>query len=244
MTTSLDFSKAIETNYNGILFRSRTEARIALLLDLFKIEWSYEPEGFDVSGRWYLPDFYLPLYDAFWEVKAFDSQVDESARDLFISFSSQIQKPLILSIGSPRLGVQEPDEDGGGRPYNGFSLRIIAGQYWEKWPYSQLFATAFDLSKYLQKFAEENLPTFIHGAWWQTPKSFQEAVEMDKVYFLSRYGRSHPKYEYGRCADVDLSSHKGEAFFNLDTESLTDKFSWEIYDKVSSYRFSSSRANK
>jgi hypothetical protein len=236
MPSALDYSKAIETTYNGILFRSRTEARIALLFDLMKIEWSYEPEGFDINGRWYLPDFYLPLYDAFWEVKAFDSQVDESARDLFVSFSSQLQKPLILSIGSPRLGLEDDD---GGRPYNGFSLRIIAGQYWEKWPYSQLFDTAFDLSKYMQKFAEENLPTFLHESWWQTPKNFQEAVEMDKTYFLRKYGRSHSTYEYGRCAEADLSTKDGFPVFGLDAGSLFDEFSWKIYDKVSSHRFNS-----
>lgn len=52
--------KAIETVYNGYRFRSRLEARWAVFFDALKIEYQYEPEGFDLDGRWYLPDFYLP----------------------------------------------------------------------------------------------------------------------------------------------------------------------------------------
>jgi hypothetical protein len=52
--------KAIETNYNGYKFRSRLEAKWALFFDLSHIKYIYEPEGFIVDGKPYLPDFYLP----------------------------------------------------------------------------------------------------------------------------------------------------------------------------------------
>ena len=52
--------KAIPTMYGGILFRSRLEARLAVLFDACGVDWEYEPEGFDLGdGIWYLPDFLL-----------------------------------------------------------------------------------------------------------------------------------------------------------------------------------------
>ena len=62
--------KAIETVYNGYKFRSRLEARWAVFFDAAGIKYEYEPQGFELSdGTKYLPDFYLPEYDWFVEVK-------------------------------------------------------------------------------------------------------------------------------------------------------------------------------
>ena len=52
--------RAIETRYKHRLFRSRLEARYAVLFDALAIRWDYEPEGFDLGdGLFYLPDFFL-----------------------------------------------------------------------------------------------------------------------------------------------------------------------------------------
>lgn len=62
--------KAIETRYNGHRFRSRTEARWAVFFDTAGIPYEYEPEGFMLGdGIQYLPDFYLPTIDVWFEVK-------------------------------------------------------------------------------------------------------------------------------------------------------------------------------
>lgn len=62
--------KVIETKYNGFLFRSRLEARWAVFFDSLGIEWSYEPEGFEFKdGTRYLPDFYLPKFNVYVEIK-------------------------------------------------------------------------------------------------------------------------------------------------------------------------------
>ncbi len=61
--------KAIETIYNGRRFRSRSEARWAVFFDLGKIRYEYESEGFTTGEICYLPDFYLPEYDLYVEVK-------------------------------------------------------------------------------------------------------------------------------------------------------------------------------
>src|SRR5260221_7733487 len=52
--------KAIETIYDGYKFRSRLEARWAVLFHHLGIPYRYEQEGFDLNGIRYLPDFYLP----------------------------------------------------------------------------------------------------------------------------------------------------------------------------------------
>lgn len=60
----------IQTNYKGYRFRSRLEARWAVFWDALDLEWSYEPEGFDLGGGvFYLPDFHLGQVNLWAEVK-------------------------------------------------------------------------------------------------------------------------------------------------------------------------------
>jgi hypothetical protein len=68
--------KAIETAYNGYLFRSRLEARWAVFFDALGIRYEYEPQGFEIDPGWkdyppwnYLPDFCLPDFGTWVEVK-------------------------------------------------------------------------------------------------------------------------------------------------------------------------------
>lgn len=60
---------AIETHYRGYRFRSRLEARWAVFFDALGWAWQYEPEGFDIDGIRYLPDFYLVDAATYLEVK-------------------------------------------------------------------------------------------------------------------------------------------------------------------------------
>lgn len=89
--------KAIPTTYNGIKMRSRLEASFAQALDSFGIEWVYEAEGFDIDGVWYLPDFWIPKFKAFVEVKGV---LDDS-----------VEKPRRLSglIGDRRVFLATPE---------------------------------------------------------------------------------------------------------------------------------------
>ena len=56
---------AIETFHAGHRFRSRLEARWAVVFDSLNIRWEYEPQGYLVgeNRRPYLPDFYCPTPD-------------------------------------------------------------------------------------------------------------------------------------------------------------------------------------
>lgn len=51
--------KAIQTQYKNYKFRSRLEARWAVWLDAMGVDWTYEPQGYDLDGELYLPDFFL-----------------------------------------------------------------------------------------------------------------------------------------------------------------------------------------
>jgi len=62
--------KPIETVYNGYRFRSRLEARWAVFFDALGVKYQYEPEGLDLGTfGWYLPDFYVPHLDTYFEIK-------------------------------------------------------------------------------------------------------------------------------------------------------------------------------
>lgn len=90
--------KAIETRYNGHRFRSRTEARWAVLFDHLGVKYEYEAEGFELGGYRYLPDFYLPKEDCFVEVKG--EALDDSWRKPAL-LAHATMKPVYVLSGQP-----------------------------------------------------------------------------------------------------------------------------------------------
>lgn len=124
--------KAIETSYRGYRFRSRLEARWAVFFDSLRVNWEFEPEGFDVGGgARYLPDFrvmaglFPPLYV---EVKPSGLPLDATEVDRYWRFSTQLcasEKDVGFLVvrgdpinedgflfgafgGEPKLGQQSP----------------------------------------------------------------------------------------------------------------------------------------
>lgn len=102
--------KPIETKYKGYRFRSRLEARWAVFFDALGISWEYEKEGYDLGDAgYYLPDFYLPQFDAWAEVKpSYESKTREEAIregiDLgikCISLLEQTQNSFLYLQGMP-----------------------------------------------------------------------------------------------------------------------------------------------
>jgi len=90
---------AIPTEYAGCTFRSRLEARWAVFFDAMRIEWQYEPEGFQLQAGKYLPDFYLPQHGCFAEVKPqwLNAREQGVAEDLVRT----TEKPIIVLFGPP-----------------------------------------------------------------------------------------------------------------------------------------------
>ncbi len=83
------FPNSIPTEYNGIRFRSRLEARWAVFYDSLQIHYMYEEEGFALKNAWYLPDFYLPSQDCYIEVKGPDPTDEELRKADMLSKSSE-----------------------------------------------------------------------------------------------------------------------------------------------------------
>lgn len=102
--------KAIETEYNGYRFRSRLEARWAVFFDTLGVEYQYEVEGFDLHYcGWYLPDFYLPSYQTYIEIKPFPEKHEHGRPEIFdheatqkvLELSWATGKWVILAFGEP-----------------------------------------------------------------------------------------------------------------------------------------------
>jgi hypothetical protein len=98
--------KAIETRYKGYRFRSRLEARWAIHLDLLRIHWEYEREGFDLDGECYLPDFWLPTLKTWIEIKG--QQPNEKEDRLAMNLCEYSESDVILWSGDP-LNFEETE---------------------------------------------------------------------------------------------------------------------------------------
>lgn len=112
--------KAIETIYKGYRFRSRLEARWAVFFDTLGVKWEYEKEGYDLDGVWYLPDFWLPEQECWFEVKG-DKKAVEYCGDnynLYQSFSGQLG-PLVvftdtdIDISGTKFILDDHESNGG-----------------------------------------------------------------------------------------------------------------------------------
>lgn len=91
--------KPIPTTYRGCTFRSRTEARWAAFLDKLGVPYTYEPEGIDLDGDWYLPDFWLPTGGLWLEIKG----VAPNPREVRVAGKlAKISRcPVAIAIGAP-----------------------------------------------------------------------------------------------------------------------------------------------
>jgi hypothetical protein len=101
MTNDRQPIKALETPYRGITYRSRTEARWAVYLDELRIAYEYEPEGMDLGGEWYLPDFWLPVPGVWLEVKG----VAPNEREVRLAgaLSRMSRCPVLIAVGAPSV---------------------------------------------------------------------------------------------------------------------------------------------
>lgn len=97
---------AIETAYKKDKFRSRLEARWAVFFNALGIEYQYEEEGFEFeTGAFgkirYLPDFYIPSWDKYIEIKPKHKKLTEAEFTKCGGFAQKNEKTLLLIVGDP-----------------------------------------------------------------------------------------------------------------------------------------------
>lgn len=90
--------KAIQTEYRGILYRSRLEARWATFFYTLGIKFQYEHEGFDLDGYRYLPDFYLQDLKCYVEIKG--EKPNRREQNVAFRLSEMTGKPVHIFSGS------------------------------------------------------------------------------------------------------------------------------------------------
>ena len=92
--------KPIETHYKGYRFRSRLEARWGVFFDVLRIGWEYEREGFEFdNGVRYLPDFYLPDYRTWCEVKPTRLMASELKKCKLLALQKRTR--VLMLVGVP-----------------------------------------------------------------------------------------------------------------------------------------------
>lgn len=95
----------IQTRYGGCRFRSRLEARWAVFFDRLAIPWEYEPAGFFLGNRAYLPDFWLPRQNLYYEVKGADPL--SGYRDRMAHLAEGRRLRTVLAVGD----IPRPETD-------------------------------------------------------------------------------------------------------------------------------------
>ena len=164
-----DRIKAIETHYNGYRFRSRVEARWAIFFDEVGIEYQYESEGFDMDGIRYLPDFYIPSLNRWFEIKGKPLSVEEikKCEEFCLRMDNENIKYSIL-IGVPELIRFEE---------RNFSILGIKEYVWQ-WP-SELYPG--DMRMLTQGLVEkEYYSRFLQGIWKVPDVSDDTVIEAAK----------------------------------------------------------------
>lgn len=125
---------AIETNYNGFRFRSRTEAKWAVFFDAAKIPYTYEAQSFVLDGVCYLPDFWLPEFGMWFEVKGEAPSAEEKEKAILLA--KETQNPVLLCVGPPDyhkityVPTSEEDADSFGQDYELMDDRRNEGEFW------------------------------------------------------------------------------------------------------------------
>lgn len=136
--------RPIETRYAGCVFRSRLEARWAVFFNRLGIRWEYEPQGYVLNGRPYLPDFKLSCPGTpilFAEIKQSETDpLDGEHVELCRGLARATGAPVVLLTGQPHwrpYNQVTPD-----MPWNAFhavffrdydpKIQVADGYWWQQ----------------------------------------------------------------------------------------------------------------
>lgn len=86
---------------DGINYRSRKEARWAVLFDYLGIRYCYELNKYRRASGASIPDFYLPEYEVFYEVGPESIEVHEAKQEKAQELANATGIPVLVTRGFP-----------------------------------------------------------------------------------------------------------------------------------------------
>jgi len=91
--------------YRGIYMRSNWEIAFAYFLDCSGIKWEYESKTFDLGNTTYTPDFYIPEWDCYIEIKGWWRDDAKEKFQLFKKKYSDINIKVLEQKKLKKFGV-------------------------------------------------------------------------------------------------------------------------------------------
>jgi hypothetical protein len=175
--------KAIETEYDGHRFRSRLEARWAVFFNAVGLTYEYEIEGFEMDGTRYLPDFYIPSLNRWFEIKGKPLSLDEikKCEEFCRRLDNENIKYSVL-IGSPNLCAIRIGEFFG-----------ILEYVWE-WP-SEKYPDNYRIQAPKELIEDEYYSRFVKGLWVVPDKTEEEVA-------VAAIAAGKARFEFGEKPDV------------------------------------------
>lgn len=119
---------ALETLHQGVRYRSRLEARWAVFFDALAIRHEYEPQGYRTSYGNYLPDFWLPQFAAFAEVKPVGLSREQKGKCAEVAHGTG--QPFVLLVGQPDNAWYELVRSDGSTDYVDLWQSVYRGRLW------------------------------------------------------------------------------------------------------------------
>ena len=244
--------KAIETVYNGYKFRSRLEARWAVFFDAVGIKYEYEPEGITLSdGVLYLPDFYLPQFYSYFEVKRKGIKGTEEGNEAIRKISDGSHSDTwagIICFGDPydhdmTIYCQDISEDSAGS-YEG---HVVFG-YYPKTKTPMLFAwDDYRDRAFLSAFADGHtipMQTDCEHQYLSNPFVTKEIINAELMARQARFehGETPKINKHNKSAvlskkDFERCKHDKNAFYDIANKMLEDVPLDDVLEVVSNKAF-------
>lgn len=117
----------IQTRYKGYRFRSRLEARWAVFFDALGVRWEYEHQGYVLPSGPYLPDFWLPDWGVFGEVKPTPDAFDWTQAEELAEVAG---RDVVALVGTPEIDLYEVALAAFDAEENGVVSRVPASREW------------------------------------------------------------------------------------------------------------------
>lgn len=163
--------KVIETEYKGYKFRSRLEARWAVFFDAANIQYDYELEGYEIGdGERYLPDFYLPQFQIFVEIKpqGLTKKQKDEAEEKCRKLRTASGKAIFITYGDPAtdgwgMFFGWDSCDSGGGEYEEYARLVSVGEYFAPDIVLRVFGCRMDRTIFINDDYEQNKKVITEG---------------------------------------------------------------------------------